>query len=57
MVFEAGLMIKRWPEIGSLAACAQFVLPRFSIEQPSFNFGGTSVVTAPFLLFGLKVGI
>lgn len=54
-VFEAGVMLVRWPSPGTLNFCVQYVIPTFSITNPS-PFSADQV-TAPFFLFGLKVGL
>ncbi len=54
-LFEAGVMLKRWPDYGSVSVCVQYVLPSFSVSYPSFVASGS--VTAPFLLVGLKAGL
>jgi hypothetical protein len=55
VLFEAGVMLKRWPDYGSVSVCVQYVLPTFSVSYPFFVASGS--VTAPFLLVGLKAGL
>ena len=35
LILEAGLLLRRWPGYGTLAACAQVVLPFFSVTNPA----------------------
>jgi hypothetical protein len=55
VLFEAGLMFRRWPNYGTLEVCARYVIPTFSLIRPSFGGSGPEV-TVPFFLFGLKAG-
>jgi hypothetical protein len=55
-VFEAGVMLVRWPNPGTLNLCAQYVIPTFSVTN-TFSPFGPEEVTAPFFLFGVKIGL